>query len=303
MKTPAEMEKYRQTILRRGVLREVPLPTDYGPPLFDWEIPPTKSWLDFCRAIRDQGPEGSCAGYGTLKVYEMEHLRLTGQQLDTSERFCYNLAKILDEIPLDYVEQEGTTLQAAVRVLRHYGVCEEADWPYLPGDKTHLDIARFLDILRNARKRRIAEYRNLLKDGVNESTITVVKQALCRRPLVCGLMVDSRWLSVSPDGFIIPGKEMIGGHAVALAFYDDELEHDGRVGWFGFVNSWSENWGDHGIGYIPYASFLQSLLSCYELMLEGRAAGGEKDLTPNQTKCVNLTGECALSPKSTPVSR
>jgi hypothetical protein len=188
--------------------------------------------------------------------------------MDSSERFCYNLAKIVDEIAMDYVEQEGTTLQAAVRVLRNYGVCQESDWRYVAGDKSHLDIARFLETLRKARKRRIAEYRNLLKDGVSESTLRVVKQALCRRPVVCGLVVDSNWLNVNPDGFIVPGEEMIGGHAIALAFYDDELEHEGLRGWFGFINSWSENWGDGGIGYIGYGSFLQTLLSGYEIVLQ-----------------------------------
>lgn len=64
-----------------------------------------------------------------------------------------------------------------------------------------------------------------------------------------------------------PGGERSRGEPLALAFYDDELEHDGLRGWFGFVNSWSENWGDHGIGYIHYRCFLQTILSSYEIVL------------------------------------
>lgn len=295
MKTTAKMEKYRQAILHKGVLPETPSVTDYGPLPGPTHIPPSKSWLAFRGPIRDQGPEGSCAGYGMLKAYEMEHLRLTGQQLDTSERFCYNLAKIVDTVPADFIEQQGTTLRAAARVLRHYGVCDESDWPYLPGDRAHLEIQRFLDILRKARKRRIAQYRNLLKNGVNRSTLTIIKQALCRRPIVCGLLVHNNWLTPAPDGFTTPEREAsspraqsgpfaesiaswrafpiskggrwIGGHAVALAFYDDQLEHHGRRGWFGFINSWSEAWGNRGIGYIDYHSFINSLISCYEIIL------------------------------------
>ncbi len=127
MKTLAEMEKYREAIVRRGVPPETPRTTDYGPPPGPVEMPTRKSWLEFRGPIRDQGTEGSCAGYGMLKVYEMEHLRLTGAQLNASERFCYNLAKIVDEAPGDFIEQEGTTLGAVARVLRHYGVCDEAD--------------------------------------------------------------------------------------------------------------------------------------------------------------------------------
>jgi len=267
MKTLAAMEKYRQAVLRRGVLRETPLGTDYGPPREAIEIPSKKSWLALRGPIRDQGPEDSCAGYGMLKVYEMEHLRLTGEQLDTSERFCYNLSRIVDDIPGDFIEQQGTTLRAAARVLRHYGVCDEADWPYVPGDRTHLEATTFLKILQKARKRRIAEYRNLLKDGVTESTLAVIKQALCRRPVVCGLLVDDNWLTVEGDGFITPGNGSFGGHAVAIAFYDDDLEHDGRQGWFGFINSWSEAWGNHGLRYIAYDSFLNTLISSYEIVL------------------------------------
>jgi len=309
MKTLGAMEKYRQAILNRGVLPETPSASDHGPPSASAETPSSGSWLAFRGPVREQGAEGSCASYGTLKVYEMEHLRLTGEQLNTSERFCYNLAKIVDEIPANFIEQQGTTLRAAAKVLRHYGVCDESDWPYFPGDRAHIEIPRFLEMLRKARRRRIAEYRNLLKDGVNNSTLTIIRQALCRRPVVCALLVHNNWFTVGPDGFIAPlgtdrsqrtdavrlpsspspsvsrnspnerafpeGAEphtprrtWIGGHAVALAFYDDNLTHLGRSGWFGLINSWSEAWGDHGIGYIDYASFVCSLLSTYEIVLD-----------------------------------
>jgi hypothetical protein len=267
MKIPHAMEKYRHAVSRCGVLPETPAAADHGPPSVTEEIPPKISWLPFCGPIRDQGAEGSCAGHGILKVFEMEHLRLTGVQLNTSERFCYNLARIIDDNPMDFIQQSGTTLAAAARVLRHYGVCDEDDWAYVAGDRSHLEIGRFLEILREARSRKIAEYRNLLRDGVNEAVLATVKQALCRRPLVCGLTAEESWFDAPDDGFLSPGGEPVGGHAVALAFYDDRLEHDGQVGWFGFVNSWSQTWGNQGIGYIAYDVFIRSLLSCYEIVL------------------------------------
>ncbi len=263
----AEMDRFRQAVLERGVLPERPLRTDYPAPRVTEKIPSRKSWLHLRGPVREQGSEASCAAYGTLKVYEMEHLRTTGRQLDASERFCYNISRIVDDIPGDFIEQKGTTLRAAARVLRRYGVCDENDWPYVAGDTTRLHPATFLEILRAARRRRIAEYRNLLKNGVTEGTLTRIKQALCRRPIVCGLLVEDTWFFVGADGFVPPAAEPIGGHAVALALYDDDLEHNGVRGWFGFVNSWSESWGKHGVGYIAYAAFLDSLISCYEVLL------------------------------------
>lgn len=270
----ADMEKYRWAVLERGVLPESPLGTDYPPPRDVKDVPSKKSWLNLRGPIREQGDEASCAAYGMLKGYEMEHLRETGEQLNTSERFCYNISRIVDEIPGNFVEQKGTTLRAAARVLRHYGVCDEEDWPYLPGDTTRLEPSAFLKILQKARNRRIAEYRNLLKDGVAEATLTVIKEALCRRPIVCGLLVDDNWFTAPRDGFVTPGGASLGGHAVALAFYDDELEHNGACGWFGFVNSWSESWGDRGIGYISYDAFVSCLISCYEVFLQKVSGNG-----------------------------
>jgi hypothetical protein len=85
--------------------------------------------------------------------------------------------------------------------------------------------------------------------------------------------VDDNWFAVGPDGFVTPADAPLGGHAVALALYDDELEYAGTRGWFGFINSWSESWGDRGIGYISYAAFLLSLISCYEVLLHPRRQG------------------------------
>ena len=39
---------------------------------------------------------------------------------------------------------------------------------------------------------------------------------------------------------------MLGGHAIVIVGYDEEK----RL--FTFRNSWGEDWGDKGYGYLPY---------------------------------------------------
>ena len=43
-------------------------------------------------------------------------------------------------------------------------------------------------------------------------------------------------------------EQILGGHAVAVVGYDDNL-NGGR---FICRNSWGTNWGDHGYFYMPY---------------------------------------------------
>ena len=58
------------------------------------------------------------------------------------------------------------------------------------------------------------------------------------------------------------GESVVGGHSVLIVGYDDSKvsknPRDGntKTGCFLIRNSWSESWGDHGYGWMPYAYFM-----------------------------------------------
>jgi hypothetical protein len=57
---------------------------------------------------------------------------------------------------------------------------------------------------------------------------------------------------LNPDGSLVSGLRLLGGHAVPLiGFIDDASQPGGGV--FICENSWNTNWGYHGYFYLPYS--------------------------------------------------
>jgi C1A family cysteine protease len=70
-------------------------------------------------------------------------------------------------------------------------------------------------------------------------------------------------------------EQIIGGHAVCLAGYNDDKtilnSQSGEMttGAFLFKNSWGTGWGDKGYGWIPYKYFEQKLADdCWTLVTQ-----------------------------------
>ena len=65
--------------------------------------------------------------------------------------------------------------------------------------------------------------------------------------------------------FPCPSDRTLGGHAVAAVGYDDGVEvenpacEEGTTGALLVRNSWGEEWGDGGYGWLPYEYVLEGL--------------------------------------------
>ncbi|PIU81379.1 cysteine protease, partial [Candidatus Micrarchaeota archaeon CG06_land_8_20_14_3_00_50_6] len=55
------------------------------------------------------------------------------------------------------------------------------------------------------------------------------------------------------------GESVLGGHAVLAVGYDDGMRIGKSTGAFIIRNSWGDEWGDKGYGYLPYEYVLQGL--------------------------------------------
>jgi GNAT superfamily N-acetyltransferase len=113
---------------------------------------------------------------------------------------------------------------------------EEQLWPPSPEPPG-------LDAL--AKKYRIGRYQRV-------RTMQECKLALASYvPVMASFEITEKWFS-APGGEIAPLRPddvSVRSHTVFLIGYDD------RTAKFKFVNSWGMNWGDSGLGYIPYDTF------------------------------------------------
>ncbi|MFB6075509.1 MAG: C1 family peptidase, partial [Candidatus Aenigmatarchaeota archaeon] len=87
--------------------------------------------------MKDQGPLGSCVAFSTAALKEWQewqeflkekkHFVEHNLYNDLSEQWIYHKTKEIDNIP-----GQGTTIRAALYILKKYGVPPEKSWLYNP---------------------------------------------------------------------------------------------------------------------------------------------------------------------------
>jgi C1A family cysteine protease len=193
-------------------------------------------------SIGNQLNTGSCVGWATADGV-MRYLLVTANKLPKtgrpSPRFVWMGSKETDQFttrPQTFVEEAGTSLKAAMDIVRKYGVVEDAAVPFqigalmYTGDENSLYAA--------ASMLRVASYYNLGKDLQKWKTWLA-----SRGPILAGLNVDDTWMNVASNGNLVTFKPATvqGGHAVCIVGYDAKR--------FIIRNSWGTGWGDKGFAY------------------------------------------------------
>jgi hypothetical protein len=123
-------------------------------------------------------------------------------------------------------------------------------------------------------------------DNINQINVRAVKEHLAKdAPVVIGMMVGQSFMQDMmgkelwrPQGMDASGVGM-GGHAMCVIGYDDRK----FGGAFQIMNSWTENWGDKGIGWVRYGDFKNYVKEAYGL-----------DPLPKRSDVANIPLECTI---------
>lgn len=145
-----------------------------------------------------------------------------------------------------YPEDAGAHIVSAMRVFAGWGAVQESENPYqyTEGEWPPVERPGLDDIARHDRSPYYVRVRSL------EESIAALSGKF---PFCAAFPTTGAW-DDAPNGKIaVPGDmaEFLdgGSHCVLIAGYNDERRH------FIFVNSWGKDWGDDGIGYLPYEYF------------------------------------------------
>ena len=193
-----------------------------------------------CPKIYNQGELGSCTANAIACAIQFDEIK---QNLDSqvpSRLFIYyNERDIEGNVDRD----TGSSLRDGVKCINKIGYCNETQWPY--------DIQKFTEKPEQscydyARKHKSLSYKKVQQD--EEHIKSVLNMGF---PIVFGISVYESFESeeVAKTGIVQLPKnheKMLGGHAIVIVGYDEEK----RL--FTFRNSWGEDWGDKGYGYLPY---------------------------------------------------
>lgn len=137
----------------------------------------------------------------------------------------------------------GASLRDGIKSINKVGYCNETQWPY--------EIDRFREkpeksCYEYASHHKALSYKRVLQDETHIKS--VINMGF---PIVFGISVyESFETEETTKTGMVPmpkeGERMLGGHAIVLVGYDDSNKR------FIFRNSWGEEWGDKGYGYLPY---------------------------------------------------
>jgi len=183
--------------------------------------------------VGDQGQQGSCVGWATAYA-----LRSSLEEVDAwDESMLFSPAFVYNQI--NHGMDKGSYITDAIDLLAEQGVCSLADMPY--DDTDYLTQP-------NAEQKSIA-YENRADTAFTVSGVNQIKQAIITNGgAVVGVPVYPDFDMISEEDPIYDDDsgESKGNHALCLVGYDDSMQA------FKFINSWGEDWGLDGYGYISY---------------------------------------------------
>lgn len=199
----------------------------------------------FLAQRRNQGRWGSCTGHGISGLL-MAKCRENGNPAVLSARFPYYIAREYEQsIPAD----EGAYVKDVVRCAVELGVATEASCPYDAGNWATMIRKPAQDAYKTARWHQA----NVTKARAYHPvySLEAALQALANKMLlVAGWNCYASLMQAEASGYVPPwqgpGDELDGGHCTWFF----EADTDNRT--LSFENSWGRDWGDDGIGYLPF---------------------------------------------------
>ena len=247
--------------------------------------------------VRDQGNAGTCVGMSLGIIQEADAMvRYNKEANRLSPLYIYSEAKAVDGL-----KGEGTDIKTALSVLTKKGICEETLYPYSDSD----DIINLNFPKKTTKATSNAElYKTVGYAQIN--TIQELKTAIYNdNGAVLGVLVTESFYETGKDGVIdIPNGVIYGMHAIPAIGWDDNkvmtVNGTTYTGCIIIQNSWGLEWGDKGIGYIPYDvynwksvdgfwSFVTDAWTSYDLTNDNSNVNYHKDLQEQEKTEIKLT--------------
>lgn len=199
----------------------------------------------WCSLVEDQGNVGSCTANAVVGAYEYFQRRTTGENVEASRFFLYRATRRL--LGWEGRGDTGAFIRSTIRALRLFGVPPEEYWPYNERDFDREPQAfqyAFAQNFRAIQYFRIEEQIGQLKSALDSGL-----------PFAFGFTCFTSMFTpqVRASGVIPypnPKEGVEGGHAVLAVGYTDSHVL--------IRNSWGEEWGVDGYGFLPWTFFDRS---------------------------------------------
>lgn len=233
----------RKQIKRFGWLPDLPDHRDFKlsapppqqlPPKIDLRLP-TAGYKGFSK-VEDQGDLGSCTANAIVGTMEYLEKRSDPTPTNLSRLFLYYEERKMEGT----VDQDsGAYIRDGIKVANKIGVPAENNWPY--------KIEKFATLPTSGAYARSINHKALLYERMNPVLNNIRAVLASGVPFVFGFTVyENFYDTAAKTPTPMPSGEILGGHAVCAAGYDDASKL------ITVRNSWGEGWADKGYFYMPY---------------------------------------------------
>jgi len=226
------------------------------------DLPEQVSLLKYAPDRKNQGQQGSCvawsSAYGARTILEATATGVNPNSTAFSPSFMYN------QIGLDGCQ--GSYIIRAMENLTKVGAVAFDEFPYDDRDCSKMPDG---SLLNKAQQHKMIGFTRLSgEESTNNIDIHAIKEHLAKDvPVVIGMMVGGSFMQnmagqdvwhPNDDDYNMLG---FGGHAMCVIGYDDRKEG----GAFQIMNSWGNDWGNNGIGWVLYKDFKHFTKEAYGL--------------------------------------
>ena len=240
-------------------------------------LPDQISLMRFAPKRLNQGQQGSCVGWGSAyaarTILESASTGQNPDQLSFSPAFLYN------QIGLQGCQ--GSYINKAMEYMQKQGSLPFREFPYDDRDcGTQPDGQQ----VQRASTYRMRGYTRLTDDaGDYHVNFNAIKQNLAAgAPVVFGMNVTKSFTNDmmgrkfwQPSQQDYAGMNSLGGHCMCLVGYDDNLQA------FQIMNSWGNEWGENGVGWVKYKDFMHFTQEAYGVAPMAKKDGSENTLACN----------------------
>jgi len=221
-------------------------------------LPPSVDLRPWCPEVENQGHLGSCTAHAGVGLMEYCERRAYGQHTDASRLFLYKATRNL----LGWTGDTGAFLRTTMGAMVLFGSPPEYYWPYTDRSPD-FDREPSAFCYAFAQSYQALQYFRLDPPGTDPGRVLQLVKGLlaAKLPSMFGFSVYSSIDLAGKDGkipFPCDGDKLWGGHAVVAVGYDDKVKISNpgcklvTTGALLIRNSWGDNWGEAGYGWLPY---------------------------------------------------
>jgi C1A family cysteine protease len=216
----------------------------------------------WCSAIQAQLSLGSCTAQASVSMMEyMQKKTNNGRYQDGSRLFVYwYTRKYMGE---QYIAVDsGAYNRLTMKVIAKKGIPEEVYWKHNIADfaKEPSQIAKEEAVTNRALKYFRIDSDRIYGEGYVDKIKTFLNSGYA---MFTGFPAYDNIYSITRTQpvlhFPTTSNKLLGGHAVMLCGYDNEMYYNMGKGCFLAQNSWDTSYGDRGFFWIPYKFFNDAL--------------------------------------------